>query len=169
MTRTYGAIDRRPRKRYKRRSDIGKKRKFYAKKPVKKKRKKYGRFVPYVPKSEKRDIIKLWFWKEEKMSYDGYLRWSNKLRPKIRKIIYKPTLRIDANVHDINNRGKLESFCEEHLYEGTWLIMGFSRGKNKYHVKPVKLAKIRIKEHPDGLKAKMIYNYRLFRYWWWRK
>ena len=170
--RTRGARDLRPRKKYKTRSDIGKRRKFYAKKPTLKKRKKSGKFVPYVPKSENKNIIKLWFWKQDKMSYDGFLRWNPKFRGKLSKTVYGRAgnrLRIDANVNQINTKERLESFCEQHLYDGVWMIMGFSRGKNKFHVKPVKLAKIRIRDHPEGLKAKMLTNFRLFRYWWWNK
>src|SRR3990167_6348259 len=105
--RTRGARDLRPRKKYKTRSDIGKRRKFYAKKPTLKKRKKSGKFVPYVPKSENKNIIKLWFWKQDKMSYDGFLRWNPKFRGKLSKTVYGRAgnrLRIDANVNQINTK-----------------------------------------------------------------
>lgn len=144
-----------------------KKRKLYAGKPIKKKRKKPGRMTPYVPVRKKDAPIKLWFWEEKPMSKEGYYNFPKKIRGKIRKIIYKPQLRIDVDPQHLSNTEEVKALCLEHLWEGVWLMMGFSHGKNKVRVKPVKLVKIRILESPDGLVAKIITNYRLYRYWFW--
>lgn len=157
MTRTLGSKDKKKRK----------KRKLYAGKPIKKKRKKFGKFVPYVSKRKRDAPIKLWMIEERPMSKEGYMNFSKKIRPYIRRIVYIPRLRIDVDPYQISNKELVEKLCLEYLWEGTWLIRGFSRGRNKFHVKPVKLCKVKITNHPEGLKAKMINNYRLFRYFFW--
>jgi len=158
MTRTKGAKDLKKRK----------KRKLYAGKPIKKKRKKSGKYVPYISKRDKQSKIKLWFWTEEKMSKEGYKRFPKDVRQFVRKIVYKPKLRIDISPEDISTKEKVEALAVEHLWEGTWLMKGFSHGKNKFHVKNVTLCKIKITDHPEGLRAKLVENKRLFRYWFWR-
>lgn len=164
--RTYGARDKHKRKR---RSDLGKRRKFYRKKPTKRKRTIKGVIKTYTSKRSRGDPIKIWWWKEERMSLDGLRRFPRKVRHKVRKIIYKPTLRMDVPPDYISSKEKVESLAEQHLWEGVWLMMGFSHGKNKFFIKPVKLAKIRIIDTSNGLKARMIQNYRLFRYWFWKR
>lgn len=166
MVKTPGSVDRKKRKR---RSDKGKRRKKYRGKSTKKKRKKYGRFIPYVPPLEKKRVIKLWFWKEEAMSPEGFKKWRAEIRQNIRRVIYKPIIRIDVSPSMISTKELIEELCEENLYPGIWLMMGFSHGKNSYRVKPVKLARIKIVEHNTGPRAKMIYNFRLYRYWFWNR
>jgi len=156
MSRTLGAKDKKPRK----------KRKTYAGKPIKKRR-KYKDFVRYVSVRKRDAPIKLWFWEERQMNKDSYRNFSKKTRPFMRKIVYKPTLRLDISPEDISTKELIEQVCLDHLWTGTWLIMGFSRGKNRFHCKPVKLCKVRITESPSGLKAKMVNNFRLWRYWFW--
>ena len=163
MVRTIGASDLKPRKK---RSDKGKRRKKYARKPTKKKR-KVGNFVKYVSKRNKDDPIKIWFWEQLPMNKDSYKNFSKETRPYMKKIVYKPTLRIDVDPYQISNKELVEQLCLEHLWEGVWLMMGFSYGRNKRGIKPVKLCKVKITNHPEGLKAKMMDNYRLFRYWFW--
>jgi len=155
MSRTKNAKDKKPRK----------KRKLYAGKPIRKKR-KYKGFVRYVSTRKKDAAIKLWFWEERPMNKNSYRNFSKQTRKFMRKIIYKPTLRLDIPPEMISTTELVEQLCLDQLWAGTWLVMGFSHGKNKYGIKPVKLCKIRITEHPDGLRAKMITNYRLFRYSW---
>lgn len=85
MSRTLGATDRKKRK----------KRKFYAGKRIKRMFRK-GKLVPYKSKRKRGDPIKLYFWSVEKMSKDGYSHWSRHLRPKVRKIVFKPLIRVDV-------------------------------------------------------------------------
>jgi len=157
MSRTKNARDKKPRK----------KRTHYAGKLIKKKR-RYKGFVKYVSTRKRDDPIKLWFWEELPMNKDSYRNFSKQTRKYMRKIVYKPTLRLDIEPSMISTKELVEQLCLNQLWSGTWLIMGFSHGKNKYGIKPVKLCKIRITEHPNGLRAKMINNYRLFRYSWWQ-
>lgn len=169
MPRTIGSKDRINKR--KTRKDKGKKRKKYDGKPVKKKRKRHGRFVPYVPISEKRGVIKLWFWEKLQMSPEGYRRFSKETRQYMKPIIFKWRHRIDVPTSMISNKQDMENFCiyQAGLWDGTWYIMGFSHGKNKRGVKPVKLCEMYISNHPSGLKARMTRNFRLFRYSWWSK
>ena len=164
MSRTYGARDLRKRKK---RSDAGKSRKTYAGKSVKKKR-RYKGFVRYVSERRRDAPIKLWAWEERPMNKDSYRNFSAKTRPFMRKIVYKPTLRIDVDPYSISTKELVEKLCLDHLWDGTWLLFGFSHGKNKYRVKPVKLCKVRITDHPDGLRARMTRNFRLYRYFFWQ-
>ena len=158
-------MDKRKRKR---RSDRGKQRKTYRGKPVKKKRKKHGKFIPYVPPSEKKDYLKIWFWEKLPMSYEGYLRFNKSVRNKMRKDIFKFRHRIDVPINTISTKQNLLEFCKEQLPKGEFYVMGFSRGRTKSHVKPVALCVIHISKHPKGLRAVMVENRRLFRYSWWR-
>lgn len=166
MVKTFGSIDR---KRRKTRKDKGKRRKTYGGKPTKRKRKKHGRLVPYEPKRRYNDPIKLWWWEALPMSMDGNRRFSKETRRHMRRTIYKQLHRFDAMPEQVNTRDKIEAIAEEQLWGGVFLLMGFSKGKNKFHTKPVCLAKIRIKESSEGNKARIIENRRLFRYWFWSK
>lgn len=165
MVKTIGSRDGHKRKR---RSDKGKKRKLYRGKPVKKKRKKFGKFVPYVPKWEKRGKFKIWIWEKMPMSKEGYRRFSRDIRHYMKRVVFKPRQRFDVSPETLSTKESVERFCEEHLYEGSFYIMGFGHGKNKYHTKPVKLCEVYITRHEDGLMVKLINNFRLHRYWFWR-
>ena len=167
MVKTFGSVDKVSKR--KTRLDKGKRRKFYAKKPVKKKRKKHGRFVPYESLRKKGDPIKLRIYQELPMSKEGYMKWNKKLRKKIRKIVYKSIMRVDVLPINISTKEKVESFCENILWDGVFIIKGYSHGTNKFRVKEVPLAKVKIRDTPNGLVANMIFNYRLYRYKWFYK
>lgn len=164
--KTKGAIDK---KRRRRRSDRNKRRKLYRKKPVKKRRKFLGRVIyPDLIRARKTKL-KLWFVEELIMSHEGYMRFNPNIRHYMRKIVYKPRLRIDVDLDRISNRAKIEDLCKEYLWEGTWIIRGFSHGKTKTGCKPVKLCKVIISNHPSGVVARMVRDYRLHRYKWFYK
>ena len=168
MSRTRGAKDLIRRHQ---RSDIGKKRKRYAGKKTKSRRKVNGQFVTYAPVSQRKTTIKLYIWAESKMSLEGLRKFPRKIRKHIRKMVYGKgglRIRIDVSVYEINTKEKVENFCEENLFEGVWLIMGFSHARNKFHVSPRKIFKVRVRETPDGLNARMLRNYSGFRRWWWK-
>jgi len=157
--RTKGAKDLKKRKQ----------RKFYKGKPIKKKRKKNGKYVPYKSNRGRDDPIKIYFFKQEPMSREGYDRWANKFKRKVRKIVYKPYLRVDIPPEDISTKEKVEQVCIDIIgTDGTFHMRGFSKGKNKWGVKQVTLAVIKIRDTSKGLVAKMTENRRLFRYWYWR-
>lgn len=150
MSRTRGARDLKKRKT---RKDKGKGKKKYKK---------------YIKIMGKKDSIKLWIWECISMSREGYLRWNRNIRHRIKPEIKKP-LRgtIIVPVSEINTRYKFVDFVTNLLLrEGDFLVMGFSRAKNKYRVKPVKLCRIRIKCNEYGVSGIMLNDYRLFRYKW---
>ena len=161
--RTFGAIDKCGSR--KTRSDKGKSRKLYRGKPVKTKQ-EY--------KTEKRmgnkTHIKIWVWELKQMSRDGYLRINKKSRNKFaQNPIWKPLQVHLVAVEDINTRAKIEEFFEMNYWDGTFVLKGFSNGRNKYRCKAIRKAKVLVKERDGGLHAKMIHDYGLYRYWFWRK
>ena len=154
MSRIKGARDKKPRK----------KRKLYAGKLIKKRR-KYKGFVRYVSKRKRDDPIKLWMVEILPMNRDSYKNFSKQTRKFMRKIVYIPRIRIDVDPYQISNKERVEQLCLDHLWSGHWLVRGFSRGRNKFFCKPVKLCEVIITDSPTGMRAKMIFNHRLFRYW----
>jgi hypothetical protein len=169
MVKTYGAIDKKLRKT---RKDKGKKRKKYRGKPVKGKRKR--RF----PKVQgHKEYIKIWIWKLEPMSVEGYLRWNKKRRLRINKTTYVPLKNAVHIVHvsEINSKEKIEKWMEEHYWGGTdgrkntYWIKGFSHGKNKYHITNKRMCEVTVRDTPEGNKAQMTKSFRLHRYWFWNK
>lgn len=161
MVRTPGAVDRRPRKT---RKDRGKKRKLYRGKPVKKKRE-----VRYEKRIGRKEYIKIWVWQRIPMSYDGWKRWNRNIRSRVEKTVTKMLNVHRVHVTEINTKDKICKFMEENYWAGTFLIMGFSNAKNRYHCKPVKMCRILIQELGSGNHAKIINNYRLSRYSWFFK
>lgn len=161
MSRTLSAKDLRPRKT---RKDKGKKRKLYAGRPVKKKRE-----IKFERRIGNKEYIKIWIWQRVPMSHKGWKMWNHRVRNKVKKIIT-----IMLNVHqvhtsEINTEDKICQFMEDNYWAGTFLVMGFSNAKNRYHCKPVKICRILIQEKEWGNHAKIINNYRLSRYKWFFK
>lgn len=168
MTRTQGSKDKGHRKA---RSDKHKRRKLYRGHLTKKKRHKKGRLNPYVPRRKRDDLIKLWFWGEEQMNPDSYRNFSKETRAYMRRVVYgkgAARIRVDVPHQYLTNKAELEAVSLQYLWVGVWLCMGFSNAKNKYQCKPVKLFKVRITEHPEGMKAKVVTLYRISRYFFWR-
>lgn len=132
--------------------------------------KRKGKFVPYRSKRDRSDPIKIWFWKCEPMSIEGYYKWARKFRAKVVKKVYKFGIRVDVFATRLSDPKSIKALVIDVLgYEGEWLLMGFSHGKNKFHVKPVKLCRIKILKTPTGLKAFVSETWRLSRYWFWKK
>jgi hypothetical protein len=148
------------------RKDKGKHRKKYAGKPTK----KYQR-IEYPKVRGHKSVLKLWVWQRLPMSQEGRRRFSAHVRPYMKPYIYRFGQRFDVPVNEIANKQLIENFAVEQIgYAGDFYIMGFSGTKrNKKKVKPVKLCQVVITEHPDGLKARMCHNWKLFRYWFWQK
>jgi hypothetical protein len=161
MTRRLGAVDRRPRRG---RSDRGKRRKKYAGKPVKGKRQ-----IKYERRIGNKSQIKVWIWERLPMSYDGRKRWHQNVRHNIYPEITKTRSVHIVETSEFDTKQKVEQFMEVNYWAGTFIIMGFSHAKNKRRCKPVPICRIVIKETNDGLRARMVRNIRLHRYWFWRK
>jgi len=158
--RTIGAKDKKPRK----------KRKLYAGKLIKKRRKKYGKLVLYKSKRKKGDPIKIWFQEKKPMSYDGYKRWSPKMRLKISKTIKvfigKPVL---VDPIEISNKERLAETAIDILgYAGSFNLLMPTHSKNSYRVSFKKKADIKIIETEDGFYANVMNTGNLSRYWFWR-
>lgn len=115
-------------------------------------------------------MIKLWMWRQEPMSLDGWRHWNRGIRTKIRRVIYKFDIRIDAPVERLSTKENIEQFVLETIgYEGIFLFMGGSGSlRSKKGFKWVKLFECKITNHPEGLRCRMTRNFRLFRYWFWR-
>ena len=139
------------------------------KKPTKYKyRKKNGKMQPYYSKRNRNDPVKIWWWRAEPMPYASFRRIPKRLRPTSRKIIYVKDIRVDIAPTELSNKKKIEEMAILTLgREGEFLMMMFCKRKNSWGVSPVKVATVVIKESGGGLKAEMIENKRLFRYWFW--
>lgn len=159
--RTFGAVDKHPRKH---RSDKGKHRKFYDKKPVKGKR-----FKKFEKRIGNKEYIKIWIWQRIPMSSDGLRRFNRYVRRYMKKEVTRMLNVHLVHVSEINTKEKIEEFMANNYWAGTFLIMGFSNAKNKYHCKPVKICKVLIRETEYGNHARIINNYRLGRYSWFYK
>lgn len=132
--------------------------------------KKRGKMQPYYSKRDRNDPLKVWFWRAEPMSYSSIRRIPKKLRPTARKIIYVKDIKTEANPKELSTKKKVEEFALACLNkEGDYYMMMFCKRKNQWGVSPVKTAEIVIKETTFGLKAEMIKNFRLYRYWFWKK
>jgi hypothetical protein len=163
MSRTKGSRDRKQRKhRSVRRSDYGKKRKLFKGKPPKGKRQ-----IKSERKIKNNGILKVWVWQRISRTPESAMKFNARVRPFMaRHPITAFRMRHDLPVDEINTKEKIELFFEENYWEGDFYLMGFSHGKNKYHVKPVKICEVLVRETNDGLKARMIQNFRLSRYKW---
>jgi hypothetical protein len=161
--RKIGCRDRRPRKL---RSDRGKKRRLYNQKPCKHRPKRF-----YQKKIGNKQFIKIWIWRIERMSYDGYRNWHRNIRRRVNQEVWIPQNRDHVYlvpVNEINTREKLCQFVCDRYYQGTWAVMGFTNKKNKYHCSPRKKARIVIKETETGNVVSSFKDYGLYRYWFWR-
>lgn len=156
----------------KRRSDKGKKREKYAGKKTKPRRKINGKFVSYVSKRRREDPIKVWFWSVHTISNEGLMNFHRSVRRKMHKSVYgRNRLRVDLYPEMISTK---EGICEiaiDNLSEGTWLLKLWSHSKNRFHCSAKAFAVIKITDHPEGMKCKVIPNYKrrsLRRLWFWR-
>ena len=95
---------------------------------------------------------------------------SEKIRPHIKKIVYRPLLRVDVMSERLSSKEEIGKLALEVIgYDGSFLLKMFCHAKNKYHCTNRTVAKIKITEHPDGLKADVFESWRIARYWFWKK
>jgi hypothetical protein len=135
-----------------------------------KSRYKRGKFQPYFPKRNRNDPIKIWWWSIEPMSKDAYKRFPPHLRAIIRKTVFKKSIRVDVLPIKLSNKREIEELAIETLgTTGYFYLMMFCKRKNQFGVSPVKTASVKIIETPEGLRAKFLQNFRLYRYWFWEE
>ena len=166
--KTYGAKDLKKRKR---RSDRNKRRKLYRKRPVKKRRKINGKIIYYESKRKKNDPIKIWFWEVKPMKKESMKHFSRDTRHFIVKTTYTPRALLEVNPEEISTRDKVSHICEQDLWEGTWLLKMWGHAKNPFHCSAKAVDIIKIKETPEGLKARVHPSFKnrgLYRYWFWK-
>lgn len=115
--------------------------------------------------------LKLRICQEKDMSKEGFKHWNRKARPKIHKKVYPPVLFIQVPVEEIESTEAIGRWAFENLWTGKFLLFGYSHGKTPTHVKLVLLCKFSLKIDKDGEKYRCIVsnNWRLARYWFWRK
>ncbi len=162
MVKTYGAVDRVLKR--KTRTDTGKSRKTYAGRNVK----EHRRTIRFERRRGNKTHLKLWWWRQLPMSKEGYYKWNKKARPMIKKIIYKFGIRVDTPVEQLASKKLLEEWALDNIgFDGYFLVMGCSGSpRTKTGVKWVKLFSVRILDSEAGLRAKVINNYRMWRYGW---
>lgn len=131
-------------------------------------RKKSGKFQPYFSKREKGDPVKIWFWEVKPMSKEGIRRFPRHLQPTLHKKIYEKSIRVDVIPKRLSTKREIEILALEVLgYEGMFYLMMFCKRKNQFGVSPVKVCSLKISNSLNGLKAKFLENFRLYRYWFW--
>jgi hypothetical protein len=165
--RTLGAKDL---KRRHRRKDIGKKRKKYAGKKTKPRRNINGRFVPHVSKRRRDDPIHIGFYRVTPMTHEGLMNFSGDTRRKMHRFTYGTKLHFITDPSEINTKEKIADFVRQHLWGGVWQLRIPGNSKNKYHCSYRAFAVVKITEHSEGLKVKVIPSFKrrsLRRLWWW--
>ena len=121
------------------------------------KRKKYKKRKVKAKSYSKRrkgnkHLLKLFIWIEEPMSKDGFNQFSSETKKYMRRIVFKPLLRIDAPVTEINTKKAIGEFIKEIVgYEGVFIIRSMSHGKTKTGFKWVRFAKVTLKEVNDEI------------------
>ena len=108
--------------------------------------------------------VKLYIWSEQDMSIEGYRQWSKRLRASIRKIVFKPEMRIDVHYTQIDTKAKIVALIEDLMGSGVWIVRSLSRGKTKVHWKWVRIAKVIVMKHGDGYNSRIQDTHRLSRY-----
>ena len=117
----------------------------------------------------KKEELKLFIWEEREMLKDSYMQWSAHLRGKVRKVVYKPVVRVDVHVADICNKQLVGKMVIDVVGRpGTFIIRGVSHGKTKTHFKWVRLAKVLVRQSRESFEATVI-PVRVQRYWFWRE
>ena len=103
------------------------------------------------------------------MKKTGFLNWSIKQRPYIRKITFKHILyEKDFPVSILATDEALGHWACDALFEGSFYAMGYSHGKTKTGVKLVRLFDIYIK-NCETYKYHINNKQRLSRYWYRRE
>ncbi len=150
---------------FKKRSDFGKQRKFYAGKKVKKKVRRKGKLIPYEKVHKDGDPYKIWYWEIKPMTKSGLKNWDKKLRSRVHKKTFHFGIRVDVDESDLCSKEAVENLTLEVVgYEGDFYMMMWGKSKNLYHCSPFKLCHLKIEETSEGLICRMVKNFRLWRF-----
>ena len=126
-------------------------------------------FKKYVSSRNKGDPLKIYFWEKRPMSRDGYERVPRRFKLGVKKIIFKPLMRVDVPETMINTKEGIEKLTVRLVgYEGRFQMRMFCKAKNRFGVSPKSRAEIEIRNTPDGLKG-VIIKHKMHHYWFWNK
>lgn len=154
---------------FKPRKDKGKARKTYRGKSVLKKVKRKGRMIPYKSIKRRGDNVKIWFWEIKKMTKSGRMMWNKDIRPYIRPVTYHFGVQAEVKPEDISSKEAVEQTSLDLIgHTGNFYMMMFGHKKNIFHSSPQKVCQINITESEEGLRANMIQNFKLWRYYFWK-
>ena len=132
--------------------------------------KREGKFQPYFPKRNRNDPLKIWWWSVEPMSKESCRRFPLRIRAKIRKVVFKKSIRVDVSPSRLSSKRKIEELAVETLgTTGVYYLMMFCKRKNQFGVSPVKTASVKIIETSEGLKARFLQSFRLHHYWFFQR
>lgn len=158
MSRPVGVIETKPRK----------KRKYYKNKLVKKK-KPSSSFVKYTSQRHRGDDLHVQIVQREPMSLDGFKRWNKKIRPKVKKVIFRAFPSIRVPPEDLSTEeGIGDVVLEDRQGAGLFELRMQSSSKNKHHVSYRQKAIVRIIETEEGLRSTVLECWKLKRYFFWR-
>lgn len=115
--------------------------------------------------------LKIRFVPELPMSKEGYKNWSPDRRAKIHKKVYGKPVCMTVPVEELKNKEAIGKLAAENLWDGTFILMGYSHGKTPTHVKLVGLCRIYLKKKEGKYSARVVHlKYaRLSRYWFYEK
>ena len=156
MTRTLGAKDK-------------KKRTHYAGKLIKKKKRYSPDFVPYNSTRHRGERLHVQIVQRVPMSQEGFRNWNKKIRPKVKRVVFKafPALRVPPE--DLSNEEGIGNVVlDDRQGEGVFDLRMQSSSKSKKHVSYRTKAIVRIIDTEEGLKAKVIQCWKINKYFFWR-
>lgn len=105
----------------------------------------------------------------KEMSKQGLKSWSPKLRSKVYKKVFPIACVKQVHVSEICSKNKIGEWAYNNLWDGTFVMLGYSHAKTRTHVALKAMCKFRLSIGEGGKYSfHMLKNYRLFRYWFWR-
>lgn len=118
----------------------------------------------------KKEYLKIRINQMKEMSKQGLKNWSPKLRKTAYKHTFKPVLFSKVHFSNLSTRENIGKWAYDNLWDGTFVMLGYSHRKTKIHVGLVSMCKFRLDIISEGgrYNFKMLKNYRLFRYWFWK-
>lgn len=118
---------------------------------------------------KKKQYLKIRINQVRDMSKQGLKNWSPKLRRKAYKHVFKPVWFGSVHFSNLATKDSIAEWTYDNLWSGTFVMLGYSHRKTKTHVGLVSMCKFRIEISKSGKhNFKMLRNYRLFRYWFWK-
>jgi hypothetical protein len=156
-------------KRRHRRSDIGKKREYYAGRKTKPRRKIHGRFIPYVSKRKRGDNIHVGFYRVTPMTQQGFMNFPGEIRRKMHRFTYGTKVHFVLDPGEINTSEKIADFACNNLWDGEWQLRLPTTSKNYGHCSYRAFAVLKIRDSPEGLRCRVNPSFKrrsLKRLWW---